>query len=397
MKPTICILKSRRFPGSWNDIVDGGTANVMHVVDGLVRNGVSVEAFTRVDIGGVASSFHPNLKIYKVPYQAYNELHLLDRDLHEGHSFVSSVTEHPCFEVERYTCIATHHWTSGVGLVTRLPTSVRLIHTPHLLAREKARCLGVECPQSVLDEEVKLLSRSDVIIALSQSEQRTLIREYGVESKKIEIVPNGVSEYFRGSQPLPTSPRSQLRVVSIGRLCRQKGTDTLLAAFDLLDIRARNLSLVLIGSGYGEVNFEASVRDSVIVSPLRDQISIVDRLPNAELPSVLRKAEIYVQASRYESQGVAILEAMACGCAVIASDLPAIREYAISGVNALLVPPENPQAIADAIWTLYTNSEFRAKLSRRARATAEKFRWSSTVTATTNILLNRTTSTAPRL
>ncbi len=327
------------------------------------------------------------LTLHRVEYCRSASHDPLQRDYEEGLSFVAGVLQHPAFRSQAYACIHTHHWTSGVGLPEALSTSdVRLVHTPHLLAVEKAKCLSIVCPSMIAAAETSLINRSDVVIAVSSSEADAIRRLIQAPRPRVEIVPGGVSEPFY-SDGIAAPGSRYLALVTVGRICRQKGFDVLLDALELLLADGHQPKLLIVGSSYGEESFERAIRDRIQRAPLNGSVDLVDSVNNLRLIQHFRRAAMYVQPSRYESLGIALLEAMACGCAVIATDLCAIREYVRDRSNGRLVPAESPGALASAIVALHRSPERRIAYGRAARDTATAFRWKRAVDDTVQHLL----------
>lgn len=372
--PTICVI-GRRYPIEEKDISDGGTLNIYVVVHELLRSGYNIEVFTRNEGNGKEVVELPGLRVYRVPFARFTNRNVLIRDYEEGKSFVGGVVAHDGFRPNAYTCIHTHHWTNGVGLESRIQANVRLIHTPHLLASEKAHYNNISFPSDVKRAEQTLLNRANHIIASSESEKVAMCTTYHTQPSKITVAPNGIDDAFFEIPPLGLSAHSTPSVLSVGRICRQKGIDVLLDAAEQIIKSGTLFSLRLVGGNYAEPAIEKIVEERTQKAPLLGAVERLGKITHESVLSLLQDSFIYVQPSRYESQGIALLEAMAAGRAVIASDLPAIREYIKHGENGLLVEPENPQVLTDALHTLLTNPEQSLALGRVARKTAQAYTW----------------------
>jgi glycosyltransferase involved in cell wall biosynthesis len=202
--------------------------------------------------------------------------------------------------------------------------------------------------------EAYTLPRASRVICVSEYLRRYVTR-YGARS--VDVIYNRVdAEAFRAG------PRSGMSappvVLSVSRLVRQKAPECLLRAVRGLDVR-----LVLIGDGdrSGEVSALIERLD------LQDQVVRVPAVPHREIPRFYASADIFALATRSEGFCIPVLEAMAAGLPVVASDIPVIRE--ILGDAGLLVPTE-PDAFRDAILRLTKDPALRADLSLRARRRA---------------------------
>ncbi len=384
----VCIIKSRRFPKSSADAIDGGSVNALRIAEFLCAHGIPVEVFTRREEGMPRTYRNGLLTIHHVGYVSSSAAYSMERDYEEGRSFVSAVLNHPAFWPHRYQCIHTHHWTSGISLPENIPESVTVIHTPHLLATEKGARTGLGCPPVVQVSEDALLCRANHIIALSRDEANSVLKRNPKHNIPVSIVPNGVDERFFGINPFSAASSNCLKIVTVGRLCIQKGLDILLDAVELLLANGIELELTLVGGPYHEDQFEARLRARINRPPLYRRVNLLTRLHHTHIPEILQMADLYVQPSRYESQCIALLEAMATGRVVVASRLGAIEEYVNDCVNGFLVPPEEPKLLAHTISKLLSldNSALR-HIALRARSTALEFNWLHTLEKTETILL----------
>ncbi len=154
-----------------------------------------------------------------------------------------------------------------------------------------------------------------------------------------------------------------LQVVCIGRLVAAKGHRTLLQALLLLRDRAITMQLTLIGGG-PEMR---SLQDFVHTYSLSDCVTFTQALSHNEALAYLRQADLFVLASFAEGIPVALMEAMALGIPCISTFVAGIPELIQDGVQGLLVPPGNPQAFADALYTLAKDDFRRLEMGEAAR------------------------------
>ena len=189
------------------------------------------------------------------------------------------------------------------------------------------------------------------------------------------IVPNGVDvARFARAEATDLGPGTTL--LFVGRLDERKGFPTALAAFLQLAPRFDDLRLVVAGDGPDRAAVEG-------VSPeLRPRIRMLGAVPNVDLPPISAAGDLFLgSAVGGESFGVVLVEAMAAGVPVVASDIPGYREVIRDGVDGLLVPPRDPGAIADAAGRILADPELAARLRDAGRARAEAFDWSVVVAA----------------
>jgi glycosyltransferase involved in cell wall biosynthesis len=198
------------------------------------------------------------------------------------------------------------------------------------------------------------------------------------DSGKIHVLPMGV-DTTRFQPPAPNSARQGL--LFVGRLVEGKGVSTLLQALELLQARGLRPTLSLVGSGPAE----ADLRSRVARAGLADRVIFLGPLPNEELPAHYQRAAALVFPSllgkqgQQEGMGLVPLEALACGCPVIASALPAVTEVISHEETGLLFPPGDVQALAVCIAAVLSAPEkYRAWASSGRDRIMSSHSWENT-------------------
>jgi glycogen synthase len=159
-------------------------------------------------------------------------------------------------------------------------------------------------------------------------------------------------------------------VLAVGRLVPQKGFDVLLDAF--ASEQLAGLNLVFAGDGFERASLEARAA----ALGLGGRVSFLGSVDRARLPSLFRGARAFAFPSRGEAFGIALLEAMAAGVPSVAAATGGVPELVRDGENALLVAPENPEALAEALARVVRDETLRERLVREGRKTAAELRWS---------------------
>jgi len=196
--------------------------------------------------------------------------------------------------------------------------------------------------------------RVDRLFTSSRESARTIERDFGVSPSRIRMVANGVdTELF---SPDPGTERSLDEILCVGRASDpNKGLTTLIDALPHLPERVR---LTLVDDDVPDN--VARKRASAI--GVADRVNIVGRVPTDELVSLYRRCALVVVPSRYEGFGLPAAEAMACGAPVVACAAGALPEVVETGGGGLLVPPNDPPALAGAIRELLASPGLRAEL-----------------------------------
>jgi glycosyltransferase involved in cell wall biosynthesis len=202
--------------------------------------------------------------------------------------------------------------------------------------------------------------RADRILAVSELTRRDLIEHYGVDERKVVVVPNGVDPEFSPDGPRRNGPPYLLFV---GSLQPRKDPVTAIEALAQGD---GELRLVLVGPDKGSGREARTTAERLGIA---DRVEFTGHVDKAELASLYRGAEALVFPSRYEGFGFPVIEAMASGTPVVASSAGAIPETA--GDAAILVQPGDPAALAAGVAQALVDRErlVRAGLDRARRYT----------------------------
>jgi glycosyltransferase involved in cell wall biosynthesis len=207
-----------------------------------------------------------------------------------------------------------------------------------------------------------LLNRPNSTVLVQNPDDYAVAAKLGVPEQSIALIA-GSGVDVDALIPLP-EPAGPFTVGYVGRLLDDKGVRTLVRAHELLAQRGIAINTLLAGEP--DPSNPASIPDHVLAN--------WRRLPNVQLlghvrdiRSVWTQAHVAVLPSRREGLPKSLLEAAACGRPLIATDVPGCREIARNGVNALLVPWDNPEAIAEAIERLMNNRDLRAQFGAAGR------------------------------
>jgi glycosyltransferase involved in cell wall biosynthesis len=207
------------------------------------------------------------------------------------------------------------------------------------------------------------------VIVPSRAMERQLVAR-GIPRRKVRLVQNGIRPM--AARVNADDLRAELRVapdacvvLSVARLARIKGLDILIDAMARVRRTRPDMVLVIAGEGPERPTLEAQARAAGV-----DARFLGSRL---DIGDLLAACDIYVQPSRSECAGQALVEAMLAGRAVVASDTGGLAETLHDGATGLLVPVADVAALAEAIGALADDPARRAWLGVRARASAGAF------------------------
>ncbi len=179
--------------------------------------------------------------------------------------------------------------------------------------------------------------------------------------KRIYILPNPVNEQFLETQTVFDHTK-EFRVISSGRLTKQKNFSMLIKAFSKFSEQKENVYLDIYGEGEEKENLQALV-DSL---NMQKRIMLKGRIN--DLPNVYKKASLYVMSSNYEGMPNALLEAMAIGLPCVSTDCKTgPKEMIRNGENGLLVPTNDEGELLEALNFMFNNKDEAIKMGKNAR------------------------------
>ena len=216
------------------------------------------------------------------------------------------------------------------------------------------------------------IRRAARVIAVSEHTKRDLIERYGIPAEKITVVYEAAGPAFHETSATSLPPGvTEPFVLAVGNVEPRKNLERLVDAFAALASGGTfSGQLVIAGKQTGRAE---SVGRAVRNHGLERRIVFTGYLTEAELNGLYNRAALFVYPSLYEGFGLPPLEAMRCGCPVVASNASAMPE--VLGDAALLVDPRSSPAIAQAMEAVLTRTELRQALREKGRRRAERFSW----------------------
>ena len=188
------------------------------------------------------------------------------------------------------------------------------------------------------------------------------------------IIPNGVDlEHFSPDvSPIDKFCDGKLNILFVGRLESRKGANYLIKAYKQVKEELPNSRLIVVGPGTRlRRKYERQVKRNRL-----EDVVFVGYAPYAELPRYYKTADIFCSpATGRESFGIALIEAMAVGKPIVASNIDGYASVMTHGAEGLLVPPKDKKALAQALISLMTNESLRQQMGARGRLTAEGYDW----------------------
>lgn len=363
----------------------------------LASRGYCIDIFTRsqnprlprvqYDLLGVR-----NARVINIPAgpQTPYSKHMLADHLDE---FVEGVSEFSRGEGIQYDLMHAHYWLSGVAALalqkkwTHAPI-VQMFHTLGAMKNLVASGDRDRETQRRIQAERELMQTVSRVIASTPRDKQQMIDLYDAPPERIVVIPPGVdTDLFhpivnrRAKEWVGSF--SEKTVLFVGRIDPVKGLDTWFRSMKLVLDAEPSLStrmcVCLIG---GDLDDDIDPDSELVrLDKLKDELGLSDVVTflggraQSSLPYYYASADVVVMPSRYESFGLAALEAMACGTPVVASDVGGLSFIVRNGETGFLVPEGDEQAFADCILNLLRDPELRNKLGARAVLVAQNYSW----------------------
>lgn len=222
------------------------------------------------------------------------------------------------------------------------------------------------------------------IITVSQASKRLLVGE-GLEAKSIVVIPNGVDyETFQNAN----ARRNQNKILYVGRFVDLKNLPDLLKAFTMVAKKNPSATLELVGDG----PLKKEVEKGVEYLGIGDKVTITNFLDtHEEVAKKMAGAGVFVNPSLQEGFGLVLIEAMASGTPVVAYELGAYKDFAVSGTNCLL-SQNNFRLLAKNIIRIMENKGLRSRIVGGGENTAKEHSWDSIIDEVENLYISLMTN-----
>jgi glycosyltransferase involved in cell wall biosynthesis len=273
---------------------------------------------------------------------------------------------------------------------------IHVVHTHDtrggLLGRLAGRSLGLECIHTVHTPAFFLRERgasirfyqlvegalnrwaTHKVVFVSPTIQALYTRAGIVRASQAVCIPNGLEPFWfevaapRAARP-GEHPAAGLRFLYVGRLSPEKDLPTLLHAFSAVSREMPHARLAIVGDGPDRASLDGLAHELGCA----DRIEWAGSLNREAVREALRRADVFVLASRFESMSYTLLEAMACGLACIATRVGGNADLIQDGVQGRLVAPGDPHALAAAMLAAARSTAERERMGQAARRSASRY------------------------
>jgi D-inositol-3-phosphate glycosyltransferase len=359
--------------------VDAGGQNV-HVAElsaALIRRGHQVTVYTRRDDGALPERVHTDAG-YEVVHVPAGPAETIPKDQLLPYMPAFGDFLAADWADDRPDVAHAHFWMSGIATQQAAQRhGIPAVQTFHALGVVKRRYQGADdtSPGDRLELEARVAREATWVAATCTDEVFELVR-IGRDRSRITVVPCGVdvSTFSPVGAVMPRGSRH--RIVTVGRFVPRKGFDDLIRALPAI----ADAELVIVGgppdSDMATDRESARLRDLAARCGVADRVQFYGPVARADMPAILRSADVVACTPWYEPFGIVPLEAMACGIPVVASAVGGMLDTVVDGVTGRLVPPKSPRHTATAITAILQNPALRRSLGSAGRGRAKsRYSW----------------------
>ena len=269
---------------------------------------------------------------------------------------------------------ADHSWKNGSSMLLRFARSrqARTVLNIHGIPHLERRAENVQESVSFIDWMItlKYCAWADRIVVNSEFMRNNVVFWYRMNPDKVVVIPNGVNlKMFtesNGKMLLEGDPS----ILYVGHLSGLKGIDILIRAVSKIRSELPNIKLHLVGNG-NVPYFEALAKREGI----EKCVIFHNWVKQSTIPRYYKSADICVFPSRHEGFGIVILEAMASGIPVIASDIPSFREIISNGIDGRLFKSQDVDALSKEVIALYRDPYIGKELTHHAFEKVTRYSW----------------------
>jgi len=373
--------------------VDSGGQNVYvaEVARNLVALGHAVDVFTRSDDPELPEvvDWLPGARVIHVPAgpKTFVRKEDLLSTMHDFTRFVRSFAE----SAGGYDMVHANFFMSGlVAAELKRTLGVPFVVTFHALGlvRKQHQREADEFPAERIDIETRLIREADAIIAECPQDLEDLVTLYGASTSKVAVIPCGVEpkqfwpiERRLARKALGYEPQDKL-VLHLGRLVPRKGADNVICGMARLVNQYGVPAHLLIVGGNSDIPDPkltpeiGRLRELAESEGVADRVVFTGRRSRELLKLYYSAADAFVTTPWYEPFGITPLESMACGTPVIGANVGGIKYSVVENETGFLVPPKEPELLAQQLARLYASPRLGKRLGRHAvRRVNDLFTW----------------------
>ena len=359
----------------------GAEIHIVEVIKGLAKKGHRLEVFVGDDVNLKEIFDHENIHLHKITFSKIKNLQSITYAI-SAYKTIKKYLKNNKVDVIH----AKQVFPQGlIGALLKNKFSIPYYITAQnpLAYKEELVLVNKLVPKGLLSILQNFLApiikyslkKADITAAVSKySEEKSL----KLGAKKTTIIPNGIDEkvFF----PDHKQPNNKFVITTTSTLIPRNGIDTLVKAFALICKRIDNCELNIAGQGPMRDELEDIIRREKI----GDKVVFLGTIRHKEIPRLLNRSHVFARPSRFEGFGLSFIEAMACKIPVVTCPSGGIVDFVFDKETGFLVPPDNPEKLANTILEIKNNAQITDKVIKNAYdLVVKKYSWRSIVAMVT--------------
>jgi D-inositol-3-phosphate glycosyltransferase len=363
--------------------VDTGGQNVYvaQLAIHLAAQGYLVDVFTRRENAGIAEvvNWAPGVRVIHVT-AGPAEIIIKEDILQYMDDFKDNMVAFIINQQLHYALVHANFFMSAqVAMGVKKELDIPFVVTFHALGhvRRIHQAEKDKFPEERLTIEEQAVKEADYIIAECPQDKDDLINYYSAPKNKITIIPCGFSstEFYPMDKAVARKiaglPLKEHIILQLGRMVPRKGVDNVIRALGKLKGTNKPVRLVIVGGECEELIEDTCPEYARLMNIAREynieaSVTFAGRKNRDQLKFYYNAADVFITTPWYEPFGITPLEAMACGTPVIGSNVGGIKYSVAEGETGLLVPAEDPEALAEKIAQLVNNEDELKRMSRNS-------------------------------
>ena len=355
----------------------GASTHILHNIRGLVNSQFDVHLLTPNDGLLPPEDAIEGARVSRIPQDLTQNF--LERASHFGRAVFNHLALHHDYQVVHYRNIWDGLFIAQNKKRFGYKTLFEVNGLPSIELKYHYPGIDLNLLSKIKEQEIATLYLSDAVICPSNV-TRDYIVSLGLDRKNISVIPNGVSPSDFSPSPLPRREGRTPVLLYIGTLADWQGLEVVIEALPkILEQQPVRLHIV----GRGRSRQRKSLAKQIRKSGLEEHVLIQPAVPHHEIPALIAEADICLAPlglnDRNVTQGacpIKVLEYMASGRPLIASNMPIVRELVREDVDALLFSPNDPDDLARQVLALLNDAELSKRLAESAsERVLTKFTW----------------------
>ena len=355
----------------------GASTHILHNIRGLVNSQFDVHLLTPNDGLLPPEDIIDGARVTRIPQDLTQNF--LARAAHFGRAIQSHLALHPDYEVVHFRNVWDGLFITQNKKRFGYKTLFEVNGLPSIELKYHYPGIDLNLLSKIKEQEIATLHLSDAIICPSNV-TRDYIASLGLDRKTVAVIPNGVSPSDFSPSPLPSREGRIPILLYIGTLADWQGLEVIINALPKI-LEGQAVKLFIVGRGRSRQR--KSLAKQIRKSGLEEHVTVQVAIPHHEIPEMIVGADICIAPlglnDRNVTQGacpIKVLEYMAAGRPLIASNMPIVRELVREDVDALLFSPNDPDDLARQVLALLTDVELSRRLAESASERAlTKFTW----------------------